>query len=89
MKSYFDPVLEKNTTNRKTREMIVSNLKLQDESIALFENYDKINSFHIYTNQRISHAQLQIFFHYSLVYQYKMSDENKQKSMGEKNKELE
>ncbi len=46
MKSYFDPVLEKNSINRKT----VSNLKLQDEYIILYDNYDKISSLHIYAN---------------------------------------
>ena len=40
MKSYFDPVLEKNTTNKKTRETFVSNFKLQDESIILYDNYE-------------------------------------------------
>ncbi len=50
IKSYFDPVLEKNSINKKTREIIVSNLTLQDESIILYDNYDKINSLHIYAN---------------------------------------
>lgn len=52
MKSYFDPVLEKNTTNKKTREIFVSNLKLQDEAIILYDNYDKISSLHIYSNTK-------------------------------------
>ena len=50
MKSYFDPVLEKNVTNKKTKETIVSNLKLKDESIILYDNYEKISSLHIYNN---------------------------------------
>ena len=50
MKSYFDPVLEKDTINKKTRKIIVSNLTLQDESIILYDNYDKISSLHIYAN---------------------------------------
>ena len=50
MKSYFDPVLEKDSINKKTRETIVSNLTLLDESIILYDNYDKINSLHIYAN---------------------------------------
>ena len=40
----------KNSINKKTREIIVSNLTLQDESIILYDNYDKINSLHIYAN---------------------------------------
>lgn len=49
-KSYFDPVLEKDTISKKKKETFVSNLKLQDESIILYDNYDKISSLHIYTN---------------------------------------
>ena len=48
MKSYFDPVLEKNATNKKTKERIISNLTLQDECTILYENYNKISSLHIY-----------------------------------------
>ena len=50
MKSYFDPVLEKDTISKKTKETLVSNLKLQNESIILYDNYDKISSLHIYAN---------------------------------------
>lgn len=48
MKSYFDPVLEKDAINKKTKETMVSNLILLDESIVLYDNYDKISSLHIY-----------------------------------------
>jgi len=50
MKSYFDAVLEKNKFNKKTKGTIVSNLRLKDESIILYDNYDKISSLQIYTN---------------------------------------
>lgn len=43
MKSYFDPVLEKTET--------IPKLNLQEESIILYDNYDKISSLHIYTVQ--------------------------------------
>jgi len=52
MKSYFDPVLEKNSVNKKTGETLVSNLTLQDESIILYDNYDKISSLHIYARAK-------------------------------------
>lgn len=52
MKSYFDPVLEKNKINKMTGETLVSSLTLQDESIILYDNYEKISSLHIYTNVR-------------------------------------
>ncbi len=48
MKSYFDPVLEKDKTNKITKKNIVSNVKLQDEAIILYENFEKISSLHIY-----------------------------------------
>jgi len=54
MKSYFDPVLEKNTANKKTGETFVSNLKLLDESIVLYEDFEKISSLHIYSNTKIN-----------------------------------
>lgn len=51
MKSYFDPVLEKYTNpNKDNRQKLVSNLELREESIILYDNYDKISSLHIYTN---------------------------------------
>lgn len=43
MKSYFDPVLEKTET--------IPKLNLREESIILYDNYDKISSLHIYTVQ--------------------------------------
>ena len=42
-------VLEKKTTNKKTKKTIVSNLTLRDESIIIYEDYDKISSIHIYS----------------------------------------
>jgi len=52
MKSYFDPVIEKNTINKETRKIFLSNLTLQDESIVLYDNYEKISSLHIYANTK-------------------------------------
>ena len=52
MKSYFDPVLEKDTISKKTRETLVSSLAHREESIILYDHYDKISSLHIYANTK-------------------------------------
>ncbi len=48
MKSYFDPVLEKDQKDRKNNQIIISNLKLINETVILYNNYEKVSSIHIY-----------------------------------------
>ncbi|HEC38296.1 hypothetical protein LCGC14_1886980 [marine sediment metagenome] len=48
MKSYFDPVLEKDQKYKKEKKIYSSNLLSVNEAVILYENYEKISSLHVY-----------------------------------------